>query len=304
MTDPMKVLIAYDGSACADAALDDLQRAGLPDEVEFKVLSVIENWLPPPSGLEIIEHIDRNQEHLTLAMRAAKRMHESRPGWKAKAEVGIGSPASVILEKADEWKPELIVLGAHGRSAVGRLFFGSVSQKVLHEASCPVRVAREPIEKPDTPVRLIIGFDGSAGAKEVVRVVTARNWPQACEARIVYAAWPSLEFSPQPLVGKIADWIAEEDLRIKRKVDAVVGDLNAAGLRTKAVIKAEEPKRLLIDEAESWKADCIFVGARGLGRLERLRLGSVSSAVAARAHCSVEVVQKNIAMGIWTPFSA
>jgi nucleotide-binding universal stress UspA family protein len=290
MNDRMKILIAYDGSPCADAALDDLCRAGLPDKAECRVLSVIENWLPPPSGLDILEHIDLNQENRTLTTQAAMRVHASRMGWEVKAEVGIGSPASVIIEKADEWKPDLIVMGAHGRSALGRLFFGSVSQKVLHEANCAVRVARKREEEPDRPLRLVIGFDGSEGAKEAVRAVTARNWPADCEARVVYAAWPCLDFAPRPLVGQIADWIADEDLRIRNRVDAVVSDLNAAGLRTKAVIKAEEPKQLLITEAESWGADCIFVGARGLGKLERLRLGSVSSAVAARAHCSVEVV--------------
>ena len=50
-------------------------------------------------------------------------------------------------------------------------------------------------------------------------------------------------------------------------------------------------KSLLLEEAERWGADCIFVGARGLNRLERLLLGSVSTAVAARARCSVEVVR-------------
>lgn len=290
MDDRMKVLIAYDGSACADAALYDLGRAGLPDKAECRVISVIENWLPPPSGMDILEHIDLDQEYSALATQAISRVHESRPGWEVKDEVGVGSPASVILEKADEWKPDLIVLGAHGRSALGRFFFGSVSQKVLHEANCAVRVARSREEEPDRPIRLIIGFDGSEGAEEVVRAVTARNWPANCEARVVYAAWPSLDFAPRPLVGQIADWAADEDLRIRKSVDAVVSDLNAAGLQTETVIKAEEPKQLLISEAENWGADCIFVGARGLGTLERLRLGSVSSTVAARAHCSVEVV--------------
>jgi nucleotide-binding universal stress UspA family protein len=56
-------------------------------------------------------------------------------------------------------------------------------------------------------------------------------------------------------------------------------------------LKEEEPKRLLLGEAESWGADCIFVGARGMGRVERFMLGSVSSAVAARAQCSVEIVR-------------
>jgi len=290
MSNRMKVLIAYDGSDCADAAIAELPRAGLPDEVEFMVLSVIENWLPPPSGLEIVQHIDRDQEFKLLAMQAANRLREMAAGWTAKAELSVGAPASQILEKAEQWKPDLIVMGAHGRTALGRFFFGSVSQKVLHEANCPVRVAREPEQKSDRPLRLLIGFDGSSGATETLRVVTARKWPAGTEARVVYAAWPSLEFASKPMVGQIADWLADEDLKIKRKIDDVVRDLNAAGLNTSSVIKAENPKQLLINEAESWKADCIFVGARGLGTLERLRLGSVSSAIAARADCSVEVV--------------
>ncbi|MBL8188438.1 MAG: universal stress protein [Acidobacteria bacterium] len=290
MSNRMKVLVAYDGSACADAAIAELPRAGLPEEVECMVLSVIENWLPPPSGLEIVQHIDRDQEYMLLAMEAANRLREIAPGWIVKAELSVGAPASQILEKAEQWKPELIVMGAHGRTALGRFFFGSVSQKVLHEARCSVRVAREPEEKSDHPLRLLIGFDGSPGATETLRVVTARKWPADCEARVVYAAWPSVEFASKPLIGKIADWVADEELKIKRKIEGVVRDLSAAGLTTSSVIKAENPKQLLISEAESWKADCIFVGARGLGTLERWRLGSVSSAIAARAHCSVEVV--------------
>ena len=53
----MKVLIAYDGSECADSALDDLTHAGLPEKGEALVMSVAEVWLPPPppSSLEILE---------------------------------------------------------------------------------------------------------------------------------------------------------------------------------------------------------------------------------------------------------
>jgi nucleotide-binding universal stress UspA family protein len=63
------------------------------------------------------------------------------------------------------------------------------------------------------------------------------------------------------------------------------------GLQVSTLVKQEDPKQLLCEEAERWGADCIFVGAKGVGRLERLLIGSVSSAVAARAHCSVEVIR-------------
>jgi nucleotide-binding universal stress UspA family protein len=74
-------------------------------------------------------------------------------------------------------------------------------------------------------------------------------------------------------------------------IDEAVGKLTAVGLKTDVVVKEDEPKRLLVTEAESWGADCIFVGARGMGRIERFLLGSVSSALAARAHCSVEIAR-------------
>jgi len=82
MANRMKILVAYDGSECADAALDDLRRAGLPSDAQVKVLSVVENWLPPPSALEIIEHIDRDQEYLALARRGGTgiaHFAESKP---------------------------------------------------------------------------------------------------------------------------------------------------------------------------------------------------------------------------------
>jgi nucleotide-binding universal stress UspA family protein len=293
MTNRMKVLIAYDGSECSDAALEDLRRAGLPSDAQIKVLSVIENWLPPPSGLEIIEHIDRGQEYLALARRGGIRLVSMEPGWDVKSESGAGSPATVIIEKADEWGADLIVVGSHGRTALGQFFFGSVSQKVLHEARRLVRVARGRIEEPGKPVRLVIGVDGSKDAEAAVEAVAARKWPVGSQARLVNATWAMPHLTSQHMVGPITNWILEEKVRVKKKIYEAAGKLSAVGLRTEVVMKEAEPKRLLVAEAESWGADCIFVGARGMGRIDRFLLGSVSSAVAARAHCSVEVVREH-----------
>jgi len=291
MANRMKILVAYDGSECADAALDDLRKAGLPSDARIKVLSVVESWLPPPSGLEIIEHIDSDQEYLALARRGGIRLVSMEPGWDVKSESGAGSPATVIIEKADEWGADLIVVGSHGRTALGQFFFGSVSQKVLHEAGRSVRVARGRIEEPGTPVRLIVGVDGSKDAEAAVEAVARRKWPADSEARIVNATWAAPQIASHKMVGPITKWILEEKARIKKMINEGAGKLSAAGLKTDAVAPEGEPKSLLIAEAESWGADCIFVGARGMGRVDRFLLGSVSSAVASRAHCSVEVAR-------------
>jgi nucleotide-binding universal stress UspA family protein len=287
----MKVLIAYDGSECADAALDDLLRAGLPERTEAVILSVIEHWLPPPSSLEVLEAVDRRMEAMALARRAAARVRSLRPAWNIEPEAGFGTPAGVIIDKAERWNADLIIAGSHGRSAIGRVFFGSVSQQLVQQAHCSVRIARGRVDEPDTPIRLIIGIDGSKHADAAVRAAAARHWPQGSQARLVNAAWTIPPTGSEPMMARVAEWIAEERAATQQMIASAEGRLKAAGLATSAVVKEEDPKKLLLSEAESWGADCIFTGARGTGRFERLLIGSVSAAVAAHAHCSVEIVR-------------
>jgi nucleotide-binding universal stress UspA family protein len=77
----------------------------------------------------------------------------------------------------------------------------------------------------------------------------------------------------------------------KQAVDVAAEELRDAGLAATPLVMQGDPKRVLLDLADHWRADSIFVGARGHSRLERFLLGSVSAAVAARARCSVEVVR-------------
>jgi nucleotide-binding universal stress UspA family protein len=80
-----------------------------------------------------------------------------------------------------------------------------------------------------------------------------------------------------------AEWVAREKSVAEAIVETAAEQLKAAGLATTAIIKVEEPKRLLLNEAERWDADCIFVGARGLSQIKRVLLGSVSMAVVTRS---------------------
>jgi nucleotide-binding universal stress UspA family protein len=287
----MKVLIAFDGSECARRALDDVQRAGLPADTEVCVLAVIENWLPPPSSLELVEHLDYDQEYLTLARGAAMALEVAQPSWRIKAETHAGSPARAVLDKAAEWGADLIVVGSHGRSALGRLFFGSISQKVLHHATCAVRIARGRVEEPATPLRLLVGVDGSPSSEAALNAMLQREWPPATEVRLVTALWTIPPVTTHQPIGPVTAWVMEENARVRAAVDTAVAQCRAAGLQVEAILKDDVPQKLLLEEAETWDADCIFVGAHGMNVLERFMIGSVSSAIASRAHCSVEVVR-------------
>jgi nucleotide-binding universal stress UspA family protein len=293
----MKILIAYDGSEGAERAIEDLKRAGLPRRAEALVLTISEELIPAPTSIGGVATtfakslLEEEKNSLALARQAKSQIQQLFPGWGILAEAGIGSPGSEIIARADDWRPDLIVVGSHGRTALGRLFFGGVSQKVINEARCSVRVARGRIVEPDVPARLIVGVDGSEWADAAVEEIASRYWPTGSEVRIVNAAWTVPPASAPGMAVHLAGWIARESEHAKKAVDGAAEKLGSAGLRVSIVVKEQEPKALLCSEAEDLMADCIFVGARGIGRLERFLIGSVSSGVAARAHCSVEVVR-------------
>ena len=69
--------------------------------------------------------------------------------------------------------------------------------------------------------------------------------------------------------------------------------LAGAGLTASSTVVDGDPKETLISEAGRWKADTVFVGARGLGVVGRLLLGSVSGAVVTHAPCTVEIVRNH-----------
>lgn len=289
-----KILLAYDGSDCAQAALDDLRVAGLPAQADVQVVGILEAWLPPPSSWELAEsemRASRELDVLSQAQEAAVTLRSLFPGWDIAVQEEMGSPASILLKIADSWHPDLLVVGSHGRSALGRFFLGSVSQKLVHEAHCSVRVARGRVQEPDTPLRLIVGVDGSAGSAAAVEAVAARQWPAQTEVKLVNATWSSPHLYVEPSASALSSWLAEEHARIDAALQEAQEMLAATGLQVTLVAKQEDPKKMLCEEAERWGADCIFVGAKGMGQLERLLIGSVSSAVAARAGCSVEIVR-------------
>ncbi|HEX4950033.1 MAG TPA: universal stress protein [Blastocatellia bacterium] len=297
MTEKMKILLAYDGSDCANAALDDLRVAGLPAEAEVKVVAVLETWLPPPSSWALLEGTSQERQELStlaLAQGAAVTLRSLFPGWDLTAQEELGSPASVLLKIADDWQPDLLVVGSHSRSAAGRFFLGSVSQKLVHEAHCSVRVARGRVQESGTPLRIILGVDGSAGAEAAAQVVAQRNWPPDTEVKMVNAAWAAPYLFTDEPASALAQWVAEEQARIDASLQKTEAQLQAKGLQVTRLISHEEPKKLLCDEAERWGADCIFVGAKGISKWERMLIGSVSSAVAARAACSVEIVRSSV----------
>jgi nucleotide-binding universal stress UspA family protein len=145
----MKILLAIDGSKFSQAALETVIAQAHPADTEVRVLHVVE----PPSlllsremgGFDPTMDViwDEEKKHAKAVVEKAAESLRSR-GMKATADVEPGNPKSAIIDAANKWHADLIVLGSHGRSAVQRFLMGSVSEAVVRHAHCSVEIVRIP----------------------------------------------------------------------------------------------------------------------------------------------------------------
>jgi nucleotide-binding universal stress UspA family protein len=134
--------------------------------------------------------------------------------------------------------------------------------------------------------------DGSRGSKNVLATIEARRWPAGSEALLFCAVDTRLALAPP-------NAFANELATARATLEQAAAGLRASNpdLTVVTLVREGEPRELLLEEAEEGRADSIFLGARGLGATERFLLGSVSTAVAMRAPCSVEVIYAPEATG-------
>ena len=312
MKEKMKILVAYDGSECADAAVEDLRNSGLEAESEVLVMSLADVFVPPPIDDEVDNTFpmyvpdgvrrahERAQHKLeraeALAKRASEQIKSLFPKWHVSYEAQADSPAWALIRTADHWKPDLIVMGAQGHSVFGgRLILGSISQRVLYEARCSVRIARSSRKNADTPNRLLIAVDNSPNSSTAVDAVCNRKWPTGTEVGLLAVVDTVMAITPNQSAPSAMKWIEVGDEKnwdqVRQIVEPSAQKLRSAGLHAEVLVRRGNPADEILEEADTWGADCIFVGAKGTRGIDRLLLGSVSSAVSARAHCSVEVVR-------------
>ena len=311
----MRILIGYDGSESADAALDDLRRAGLPREVEALIVSVNDGLVDPSSSVADIAGSSLTSRRVTstialvreqaaqaleeakeLAAKAGDHVRSSFPDWEVQTVGLSGGPATELVNKADEWEADLVVVGSHGRSALGRFMLGSVSKKVVTDSHHSVRVVRGTVKQNGSPPKIMIGVDGSPEAEHAVRAVGMRVWPEATEVRIIAVDDGTSPARISSVLPTASATVTSSNEKVPEAACLMVewaeNELRAIGLQVSVAIEKDDPQRVLIEEARKWEANSIFVGGRKFsGAIERFRLGSVSTALATKAHCSVEVVR-------------
>lgn len=290
--------------------MDDLLRAGLPNAIEALVFSVADVWLPgdpcspDPAQLDVLPEAVRHarhgaleelNRHTELAKTGAASLQRRFPQWTIHSAACADSPAWAVVEKARAWGADLLVVGAHSHGALERLFLGSVAQKAAAETGCSVRIARPRLHAGHSPPRILVAVDGSSDAETAVHVVAQRAWPAYTEIRIATVIDPKALSTAGGQNLYSERWVEHHhraaDEWICGVLKRLARDLAVRNLVVDTHVFSGDPKRVLLKEAERLGVDTLFLGARGLHHGDRLFLGSLASAVAARAHCSVEVIR-------------
>ncbi len=183
-------------------------------------------------------------------------------------------------------------MGSHGRSAIGRLFLGSVSMRVASEASCSVRIVKHRTH--EGPPVILLAFDGSEGSRKTVHHLMYRTWPLGTKLHIVTVIDVSVLASLDYIWLVGSDLQAHQDEKESR-LEHILHSLECEMKKHFQVVSSAAPigtpVRELLSEAKRVGASSIFIGSRGLSRMERVLLGSVSHGVVAGAEQSVEIVR-------------
>lgn len=149
----MKILLAVDGSEFSDAAVEEVAHRPWPQGSELRIISVVEppllptveTWALPDDYYEELETAAESQAR-SIVERATGRFGDRSDGLSVTTEIIRGYPKQAILDEAERWGSDLVVVGSHGYSGLTRLLLGSVSQAVSSHAGCSVEIVRKRAE--------------------------------------------------------------------------------------------------------------------------------------------------------------
>lgn len=286
MTGP-RIVVGTDGSAAAATAVrwaaEEAVRRGA-------ALQVVHAWLPPypvpPTDLYTDDApLQRAAEALVNA--TVERLRQEVPDLvDVEASAAMEHPAPALL--CDAEGAELLVVGSRGRGGFAALLMGSVSERCLTHAPCSVAVV--PGAMANIPRgRVVVGVDGSASSEEALAWAAREAQLRGARLDVVHAwTMPDVTCHDDAALVGDPDGLAEASRALLEDMVAGVADERAGGPPVLLQSVAGPAAQALMQSAAH--AELLVVGARGVGRLRGVLLGSVSRQCAHHAPCPTVVV--------------
>lgn len=256
---------------------------------------------PGPVILEpmVFTHVDREQ---LLAETKAFAESEAARGITIDAGVRTGTPAAEIVEEATRIQADLLVIGTHGRSGFERLLLGSVAEKVLRKASCPVMTVpgHLPDAMPAGPVlykRILCPVDFSASSLHALKYATSLAQEADGQLTVLHVVEHEFENNGDAAsVGyrsgmTIGDFLKAREERLRGRLQEL-----AAGApefcKVEPLMSYGKPWREVLRMAAERQNDLIVMGVQGRGTADLFFFGSTTQHVAREAPCPVLTLRR------------
>lgn len=285
----MKIVAATDGSKYGKWAIEWLADMPFTEQPVVRVLHVVDvasvraplMVQPIMAGTE--RYIQSEVNRLEKAARAAKEESVAllaKLGLNGGVTIERGAVAGTLMRYAQRGAT-LLSIGSRGLDALDRFMLGSISNHAIHHAPCSVLVVKE---RPRPVRHILLAIDGSAASDKALRFLMRQTNPtpdgQDREPVLVTVvhAMPYLRYPEVKAAGK----------RLMRRYGE---KLASSGFQVRENLSLGKPAEEILRVAEQEKVDLIVTGAKGLGAIRRVLLGSVSTRVVQQAHCGVLVVR-------------
>lgn len=300
----MRILLAVDGSASADRALDLVSSLPWHEGGRVRIVSVAPcraEVLGIPWSLAAATDAPETEEaslrvHRDALEAAERELRSVRGDLVIEPVLLRGRAGSVIVDEARAMSADLIVVGHRGRGGWESALLGSVSAEVVDHATCPVLVARD-----DRIGPVVLADDGSIHARAAESIMTACPLFAGLPVAVVSVIENGLpnEVAVAPFL--YADGLdayaradATDTATVASECAAAAGRLRAAGLDAEPEVRKGDPAHEIIEAARARGAGVIVIGTRGRTGLRRLILGSVARNVLVHAPCSVLVTRGGV----------
>ena len=299
MIEIRRILCPTDLSDISRRAFDHAVTMARWYESEIKVLYVVEPFLPSPGPVyypswKTLNPAGRERLEEGLAEMVAPVVAE---GLRVECAVREGNTVGEILDEARSLPADMVVMGTHGRGGFARLFLGSVTEKVMRKAPCPVLTVPPLAEAlhPQGPSlfgRILCPLDFSGPSDHALRYALSIAQESRSEIVLLHVVeWPLEEQA-----GGEPAWIDLRAYRLRLEKDARERLREAVPEEARAWCQAEEEVAVgkawceVLRTAEERRSELIVMGVRGRNPADLAVFGSTTQHVVRAAHCPVLVI--------------
>lgn len=231
------------------------------------------------------------QRERAAADLAAARDRARASGVPADTSLRGGHPAREILDIARNQAVDMVVIGTHGRGGVEHLLLGSVAEKVLRKAPCPVLVVppAAAADKGALFTRILCPIDGSTAAADAAKF--AVSLARETDGLVILLT----VVEPIPVYGEFGSLDVEDYRRAGQEhartlLRDAVSPESREWCRVEERIAVGKPSERIVDAAATESADIIVMGVRGRGAIDMFAFGSSTNDVIRRVTCPVLAV--------------